>query len=342
MIGPLKTIAALAAATSILGAAAPAASAPTEAAAQVEQVGNVTVHRDVVYKEVDGIRLALDVYQPPGGPHPAIVHIHGGGWVAGSKDGSTRTGLFLAQRGFVTFAIDYRLAPPGGRWRAPAQIEDTRDAVLWVRSHAADYGALPGRVAALGTSAGAYLALMVATTGTPGKGQVDAAAALSAPIDLRAAAEKSTDPEEVEILDNYTGCSVEQCPEFFDELSPINHVDSSDAPIFLANGTEELIPVEQADAMQAALEEAGVPHELQLVPGAVHGRRLGRAVAPRAVTFLKTHLEGGRGGEPPGPGGPRGGPGGREGSTWPWAAAALIVLLGIGLVAVVLRRGTRA
>lgn len=304
---------------------------PVSASTQIEEIRDVTVTRDVVYKRVDGVDLALDVYRPPGGPHPALILIHGGGWVAGSKDGSTSTGVLLAESGFVTFIIDYRLAPPGGRWRAPAQIEDSRAAVKWVRAYAHDYGALPESVGALGFSAGAYLALMLATTGTEGEGKADAVASMSGPVDL-SAVENSTDQEEIDIVVNYTGCTVEQCPDLFEELSPISHVDESDSPIFLANSTEELTPVEQATSMEEALREAGVPHELELVSGSTHGRRLARAVAPQAIGFLKTHLEDAT--TPPGGSdGPSGGP-------LPWILVVLIAGTGLGLGVLAFRRSS--
>ena len=87
--------------------------------------------RDIIYKEVDGKKLRLNTFVPKGdGPYPAVLVVHGGAWRAGSRNQLTMYAKSLARRGFACFSIDYRLAP---RHKSPAQIEDCRDAVRWIR-----------------------------------------------------------------------------------------------------------------------------------------------------------------------------------------------------------------
>ena len=112
------------------------------------------------FAEPDGQRLTLTVYRPNGDGHfPAIVQIYGGAWQRGTPEDQSELGRYLAARGYVIFAIDYRHAP---RWTWPAQIADVRSALAWIREHAADYKADMTRLALVGRSAGAQLALLAA------------------------------------------------------------------------------------------------------------------------------------------------------------------------------------
>src|SRR5256885_956012 len=117
--------------------------------------GGVTVKNDVTYRTVDGEQLGLDVYQPAkkGKSRPAVVVVHGGGWTQGDKALFAQQGNQLAERGFVAFSINYRLAPAHPY---PAAVQDVEAAVAWVRKHAKAYGVDPKRVGALGGSAGGH------------------------------------------------------------------------------------------------------------------------------------------------------------------------------------------
>jgi acetyl esterase/lipase len=123
--------------------------------------------RHVEFSRAGGRRLRLDVYEPaqppaPGELRPAVVQIHGGGWVIGFKD---RQGLpllqHLAANGWVGFNIDYRLSPTA-TW--PDHLVDCKTAVAWVRDHAAEYGVDPSFIAVTGGSAGGHLTAMLALT----------------------------------------------------------------------------------------------------------------------------------------------------------------------------------
>ena len=87
--------------------------------------------KDIVYKEIDGKKLKLNAYVPKGdGPFPSVLVVHGGAWRSGSRTQLTMYAKSLARRGYSCFAINYRLAP---KHKSPAQIEDCRDAVRWIR-----------------------------------------------------------------------------------------------------------------------------------------------------------------------------------------------------------------
>jgi len=129
------------------------------APAQEQRVA-IQVERDLVFATVAGQELKLDLARPAEGegPFPAVVCIHGGGWVGGSRSQMTRTIEVLAGRGYVAITPDYRLAP---RHPFPAQVEDCKAAVRWLRANAGKYRVNPERIGAVGLSAGGHLSCML-------------------------------------------------------------------------------------------------------------------------------------------------------------------------------------
>ncbi len=124
-----------------------------------------TVNQNVVYAVHDGVPLYGDLYLPTtSGPHPAMMFIHGGAWFRGSKAGYGNTwGPYLAARGYVVFAIDYRLATPTQHtW--PQVLLDCKAALQYLRGNAAALGVDPDRIGVGGDSAGGELSSMLALT----------------------------------------------------------------------------------------------------------------------------------------------------------------------------------
>src|SRR5580700_1701587 len=127
--------------------------------------GNVQTKTNVEYAVHDGVSLLGDLYLPAtGGSHPAMLFIHGGGFARGSKGGYGNTwGPYLAARGIVVFAIDYRLSTPTQTtW--PQALLDCKAALQYLRGDAAELGIDPERIGVGGDSAGASLAALIATT----------------------------------------------------------------------------------------------------------------------------------------------------------------------------------
>src|ERR1700730_16440228 len=119
----------------------------------------------VEYAVHDGVSLVGDLYSPAsGGPHPAMLFIHGGGFARGSKAGYGNTwGPYLAARGYVVFAIDYRLSTPSQTtW--PQALLDCKAGLQYLRGNASALGIDPDRIGVGGDSAGASLAALVAVT----------------------------------------------------------------------------------------------------------------------------------------------------------------------------------
>ena len=129
------------------------------------QTGDTEGRKGVEYAVHDGVRLTGDYYAPRApGAYPAIVAIHGGGWQAGSPIGYQYWGPWLAQRGYVVFAIAYRLSKPGQK-TFPEALHDVRAAIQFVKGRASDLKVNPERVGVMGDSAGGHLAALVALAG---------------------------------------------------------------------------------------------------------------------------------------------------------------------------------
>jgi acetyl esterase len=254
--------------------------------------GGVTVKNDVTYRTVDGEQLGLDVYQPAkkAKNRPAVVVVHGGGWTQGDKALFARQGNQLAERGFVAFSINYRLAPAH---TYPAAVEDVEAAVQWVRKHANEYGVDAKRIGTLGGSAGGHLVGMLATDG---KGSLEtghrvaAAVSWSGPMDFVSLAPAAA-TNAGRSFSTFLGCPPDACPDTYAAASPVTHVDKTDAPMLIVNSTMELVPQSQADTMKAALDKAGVANQAIILPGSAHSRAYSNQVWDQTVAFFENYLK---------------------------------------------------
>lgn len=268
----------------ILGgcAAAPVVAAPKAVAVSADQHAavypNVDTLRDFTYSRAGGQPLRLDVCLPPdaasgpSGTRPAILGVHGGSWRSGDKANQSWLGIcrWLASEGFVTVSMNYRLAPAA---RFPAQIEDVRAAVRWLRQPAQleRFAIDPNRIGAIGGSAGGNL---VALLGTEGSGATDVGTRIAAVVDLSGPVDLTADgaatPGFRKTQLSYLGCaSYAHCPAAR-AASPVYHVDATDPPFFVAHSTREFIPLSQASEFVAALQAHGVATTFVAEPGTKH------------------------------------------------------------------------
>ncbi len=195
---------------------------------------------NILFATVAKIPLHAIVYQPlAAGKYPIIVQIYGGAWQRGAPDDFTEFGRYFAARGYVVFAIDYRHAP---QFHFPAPIADVRTALTWIRHNAGKYSADTSRIALLGRSAGAHLALMAAYDSTfP---PVKAVVGFYSPVDLVDAYRHPPSPDVLHLRDveeKFIGRPLEEAMDAYQAASPINLVNHPLPPTLLFNGSRDNI-----------------------------------------------------------------------------------------------------
>lgn len=250
------------------------------------------VREKIVYSTVADRELLLDALVPRGdGLHPAVLVVHGGAWRSGDRKQLRGYANALAKRGFVCFAIDYRLAPKD---KFPAQIDDCREAVKWIRANSAAYNVDPSKLGAIGYSAGGHLVCLLGTTGeapSEKNGHVDtriqAVAAGGAPTDFRAF------PDDGKWAEYWMGGDLKTQPKRFRDASATAFVDKDDPPVFFFNGTDDkLVPIEWSKSCHEALKTCGVKTEMHSIEGAGHlAAAMNPAALEKAYSFLQSELQ---------------------------------------------------
>ena len=232
----------------------------------------------IEYANPENQHLQLDLAQPAGdGPFPAVVCIHGGGFRAGKRDSWDNMCRQLAARGYVAVTVTYRLAPDH---QFPAAIEDCKAAVRWMRANAGKYHVDSNRIAALGDSAGAHLALFLAVTNNvhdfdgdqnPGQSSaVQCAVSYYGPADFTLSYGKSVDAAVV--LPLFLGGNLQEQPRRHVQASPLYWVTPDAPPILLLHGTQDkYVNYEQATLLRDRLKAAQCDVELVTLEGAGHG-----------------------------------------------------------------------
>lgn len=238
----------------------------------------VVYEKDVVYGKTGDEELKLDIATPKGLDHavPAIVFIHGGGWRAGNRKDLEGLTKQAAERGYVAATISYRFAP---KYLFPAQVEDAKCAVRYLRSVAKDRHIDPDKIGAIGMSAGAHLAMMLGTMdtsdGLEGDGghsdqpsKVQSVVSFVGPCNLVGEFPEMSN----QILASFVGGPPSEKVDVCKQASPITYVTKGDAPMLLFFGTRDpLIPTDQAYQMTTALTNAGIPARVELIVGGGHG-----------------------------------------------------------------------
>ena len=284
---------------------------------RTEFVGDVKVERDLVYARVGERELRLDLYLPTGDarqdekPSPVIVRIHGGGWKGGRKGNGGRA-RGVEQRGYALVDVEYRLS---GEAIFPAQVQDCKAAIRWVRANSKRFGLDPDRIGVIGSSAGGHLAAFLGTTAETNEfdteshgdhsSRVQAVCDLWGPTDL-------LQMDDHRIPGSMLVHNAENSPESllvggpiqsepFRALAvranPIAYVRGQKLPPFLiVHGDRDLsVPPHQSELLHAALSANGTDTTLQLVKNGGHGLRGGDVknddLLKLVLTFFDKHLK---------------------------------------------------
>jgi len=238
------------------------------------------VVRDVAYGKGADTDLNLDLAMPEtgGGPFPAVIFLHGEGWRAGKRQDMNHFIEGMARMGYVAVTPDYRLVPAA---RFPAQVEDCKAAVRWLRANASKFKIDAARIGVVGFSAGGHLASMLGVTGKAegfegGGGNPDESSAVQAVVSFFGPADFSTRdwPKdlETEVIVPFLGGPFADNPDQYKRASPITYVSGRAPPYLFFHGVEDkLVPAAQSIAFAQKLTAAGVAAEAVTLQNEGHG-----------------------------------------------------------------------
>jgi acetyl esterase/lipase len=241
--------------------------------------GTYNAQTNIAYEAGD--RHMLDVYVPANAKPsaPMIVFFYGGSWQTGDRKNYLFVGEALASRGYIVVVPDYRRYP---EVTFPAFMDDAAAAVAWSRAHASDFGANPQRIYLMGHSAGAHIAMLLATDRRYlARYDIDTAS-LAGVIGLAG-------PYDFLPLQDATLEAIFPAASREDS-QPINHVDGAEPPIFLGVGTaDHTVDPGNTTRFAARLKSAGDRYELKRYGGVNHAMIVGSmARSVRALSSLLT------------------------------------------------------
>ena len=263
----------------------------TAEAARPQLPRGVKLERDIAYVPDGDDAQKLDLYLPESPsekPLPLIVHIHGGGWMGGSKFPCPFAPM--AARGYAVASVEYRFSQKA---LFPAQIQDCQAAIRWLRSNSQKFNIDPDHVGAIGASAGGHLSALVGTAGGknafPAIGgnedqsdRVQCVCDIFGPSNFATVMQQAADDKNVRNVfkfnspsDPYSlliGVSLDGDPEKTAAVSPVHYVSEDTPPMLILHGTHDtLVPYAQSEELVAALKAKGVSVWLQTLPGSGHG-----------------------------------------------------------------------
>lgn len=263
----------------------------------------VTVYRDVAYVTDGHERQKLDLYVPEVGENlPLIIWVHGGAWRGGDKAHYIRMEYLKA--GYAGASLNYRLSQHA---IFPAQIEDVKAAVRWLRANAETYRLDPNRFAAWGSSAGGHLVAMLGTAGDVKEFEVGENLKMSSrvqaivdyfgPTDfLQMDAQSLPDGRVHDASDSpesqLVGGPIQKHKDRVARANPITYVSKDDCSFLIIHGDrDKLVPYQQSVLLKDALEAAGVPVTFYKVEGGGHGWFKDPKVPELTKAFLERHLK---------------------------------------------------
>ena len=244
---------------------------------------DLQIHRDLEYVARGHARNKLDLYLPAkvDRPLPVIVWIHGGGWSGGSKEDCLAVALVtnpLVTKGYAVASINYRFSQHA---IFPAQIEDCKAAIRWLRANAKKYNLDASHIGVWGASAGGHLVALLGTTGGVKElegngGNLDQSSRVQCGVDwfgptdfarMGGWQDKPDSP-----MARLVGGPVKDKQELAAKANPITYVGKDSAPFLIMHGEEDkVVPMNQSELLDEALRKAGVESTLVRIPKNGHG-----------------------------------------------------------------------
>ena len=251
-------------------------------------------HMDIPYKQIDDITLYLDLYMPENEVNPPLIMwIHGGAWLFGDRKSPIM--MWQVERGYALASIEYRLT---GQGIFPSHIIDCKDALIYLKKNAGEYGYDTSRIAVGGDSAGGHLAALMGTSSGHADWEpagadcsVQAVVDYYGPVALGREWESASNPEapESQLLGEFVLSKRGRARAAY--ANPITYIDGSEPPFLILHGdADDTVPYSQSIFLRDALETAGVSVALHRVHGGGHGFG-GVEVNAVVDAFLDRHLK---------------------------------------------------
>ena len=248
-------------------------------------IPQLDIQKDVVYGTVEGVELKLDFAKPKlckNQKVPLVVFIHGGGWKSGDKGDShlNKGGITMFyQLGFAFASINYRLTPT---YKFPAQVNDCKLAIRFLRTNANKFGIDPDRIGIWGSSAGGHLVSILSTAndndGLEGPGLEGVSSRIACVVDYFGPTDFSgikgdyNNNNGISMIKDFFGCDPWECPEIARLASPVTYCDKDDPPMLIQHGDmDNLVPYSQGESLAKHLFAVNVPCALIKVKNAGHG-----------------------------------------------------------------------
>ena len=281
-----------------------------------EKLGEFEMRPGVTYATHDSVALAGDLYLPKGaGPFPALVGVHGGGWVQGARGQFQHWGKYFAARGIALFAISYRFAKTGQK-TFPHAVQDVLAGIQYVRGNAKELNIAPDRIGVFGHSAGAHLGSLASLGGKKFAGGYPQDAHAGVDTDVKAFAgvygvynvaemwgKYNIQSPKQNNIELFTGASLADNRQLYFDASPMSYAVTANnkVAVHLSVGTEDDLVDRRAhtDAFVLALKQAGFFVRTTILQGAPHywgsdpidePNSFSGFLAPRLLRFLQEKL----------------------------------------------------
>lgn len=244
---------------------------------------------DELFDDSTGVSLRYDALIPDAERDlPAVVCIHGGGWISGDKSDMHEVARSFAGRGFAAFCPQYRLAP---LHTYPAAVEDCARFVKFLRNNAYRLGICPSKVGSFGNSAGGYLSTMLAVS-EDAQTRVDAAVDVCGLADLTNPGEHHP-PIAWDFIAQYIGEPYQGNEDLWIQASPLFRVRNDTAPLLIVHGAvDDVVYPAQSERLFHALQDHGVPAELIILPNEGHSfsYEAFMLILDKSEAFFKEHF----------------------------------------------------
>lgn len=221
------------------------------------QTTEVRIDRHITFANPDNVKLTLNVYRPLAkGKYPTIIIIYGGAWRSGTPNNDEKFSCYMASQGYSVLAIDYRHAP---KYKFPVQLEDVKTALSYIQTHADSLEVDRSRIALMGRSAGAHLAMLAAyqSDAIPVRAVVN----YYGPVNFTKGYYDPPFPDPIntrDVLENFLGGTPEELKELYQQASPINYVRPNLPPSLLVYaGRDHLVKPTFGRQLYAQLRENG-------------------------------------------------------------------------------------